>query len=100
MISFESFELKQSYAPHLKVLMCGINASSAQWCGYIFIFHFSRKFLKIIIKKFKMVFTISDPRPWAKHLTHSEVLESPFESDTATQKIISNGPFGLLQARK
>ena len=36
LISLEPLELKQSYIPHLKVLMCGINASSYQWCGCIF----------------------------------------------------------------
>ena len=27
--------LKQTYIPHLKVLMCGINAFSLKWCGFI-----------------------------------------------------------------
>ena len=29
--------LKQIYTSHLKVLMCGIDASSSQWCDCIFI---------------------------------------------------------------
>ena len=35
LITFEPLQLKQSYIPHLKVLVCGINASSFQWCGSI-----------------------------------------------------------------
>ena len=37
LITFEPLELKQSYIPHLKVLMNGINALDAKRCGYIFV---------------------------------------------------------------
>ena len=36
LITFESLEMKQSYIPYLKVLLCGIIAFSCQWRGCIF----------------------------------------------------------------
>ena len=37
LITFEPLEQKQSYMPHLKVLMCGMNAREAQQHAGIFI---------------------------------------------------------------
>ena len=51
LITFEPLELKQSYIPHLKVLMCGINASEVQWCGCIFILHYTHQKLTLLLHK-------------------------------------------------
>ena len=39
LVTFESLEVEQSYIPHLKDLMCGINAVGAQGCGCMFTFY-------------------------------------------------------------
>ena len=51
LITFEPLDLKQSYIPHLKVLMCGINASGVQWCGCIFILHYTHQKLTLLLHK-------------------------------------------------
>ena len=37
--------------PHLKVLVCGINASSSQWCGCIFILYYTHLNLALLLHK-------------------------------------------------
>ena len=51
LITFQHLELKQSYIPHLKVLMCDIDASGAQWCGYVFIFCYTHLKLALLLDK-------------------------------------------------
>ena len=51
LITFETLELKQSYIPHLKVLMCGINASGAQWCGHISTSCYTHLKLELLLHK-------------------------------------------------
>ena len=51
LITFEPLELKQSYIPHLKVLMCGINALGAQWCDYILIQCYTDLKLALLLHK-------------------------------------------------
>ena len=55
LITFESLELKQSCVPHLKVLMCGINTSSYQWCGFTFILYYSHLNLALLLHKTALV---------------------------------------------
>ena len=55
LITFEPLELKQSYIPHLKVLMCGNNASSYQWCGFIFILYYYHLKLALLLHKTALV---------------------------------------------
>ena len=43
--------LKQSYIPHLKVLMCGINTSSYQWFVCIFILCYNHLNLALLLHK-------------------------------------------------
>ena len=52
---FEPLELKQSYTPHLKVLVGGINASSSQWCGSIFIMCYTHLKLALLLHKTVLV---------------------------------------------
>ena len=51
LITFEPLELKQSYIPHLKVLMCGINSQSHQWRGCIFILCYTHLKLELLLHK-------------------------------------------------
>ena len=37
--------------PHLKVLMCSINASGAKWCGYISISCYTNLMLALLLHK-------------------------------------------------
>ena len=55
MINFEPLELKQSNIPHLKVLMCDINASDAQWCGHMSIFYFTHMKSELLLHKTVLV---------------------------------------------
>ena len=55
LITFESIELKQSFIPHLKVLVCGINAFSSQWCGCIFILCYTHLKLALLLHKTAIV---------------------------------------------
>ena len=57
LITFESIELKQSVIPHLKVLVCGINAFSSQWCGCIFILCYTHLNLALLLHKQGLVAT-------------------------------------------
>ena len=38
LVTFEPHEVEQNYIPHLKALMCGINAAEAQGCECMFTF--------------------------------------------------------------
>ena len=51
LITFEPIELKQNFIPHLKVLLCGIYASSSQWCGCIFILCHTHLKLALLLHK-------------------------------------------------
>ena len=55
LITFEPLELKQSYIPHLKVLMCRINALDVQRCGYIFILCYTHLKLALLLHKTELV---------------------------------------------
>ena len=57
-MTFEPFELKQSYVLHLKVQMCGINFSGAQWCGYILISCYTHLKLALLLHKTEVVMFI------------------------------------------
>ena len=50
-ISFEPLEINQSYISHLKVLLGGINATSSQWCGFIFILCYTHSKLALLLYK-------------------------------------------------
>ena len=39
LVTFEPLEVEQSYIPHLKALMCGINAAEAQGCDCMSFIH-------------------------------------------------------------
>ena len=39
LVTFEPHEVEQSYIPHLKAVMCGINAAEAQRCDCMFTFY-------------------------------------------------------------
>ena len=54
-MTFESFELKQRYIPHLKVLVCGINAFSSKWHGFIFILCYTHLNLALLLHKTVLV---------------------------------------------
>ena len=49
--------MNQSYIPHLKVLVCGINSSSSQWCGYIFMLCYTHLKLALLLHKQGLVAT-------------------------------------------
>ena len=76
LITFEPLELKQSYIHHLKVLMCGINASKAQWLDYIFILCYTYLNLalllfKTVLKNFQMSTTVHSSNEVRNHNFHS-----------------------------
>ena len=50
-------EINQSYIPHLKVLVFGINASSSQWCGCIFVLSYTHLKLALLLHKQGLVAT-------------------------------------------
>ena len=54
-ITFEPIEQKQSYIPHLKVLMCGMNACGAQWHGNIFILQYTFLKMALLLHKTALV---------------------------------------------
>ena len=72
--NFESLELKQSYIPHLKVLVCGIDAFSPQWCGSIFIWCYTHLKLALLLHK----------TATAKYILHRTVLSQVSEN----QKVV------------
>ena len=58
LITFKSLdELKQSCLFHLNMLVCGINASSPKWSGYIFILCHNHLILALLL--YKKVLVIS-----------------------------------------
>ena len=57
LITFETLEINQSYIPHLKVLVCGINASSSQQGGCIFILCYTHLKLTLLLHKQGLVAT-------------------------------------------
>ena len=57
-INFKPLEINQSYIPHLKVLVCVINASSSQLCGWIFILGCTHLKLALLRHKQGLVATV------------------------------------------
>ena len=55
LITFKPLDLKQSYIPHLKVLMCGINDFGAQWCGHISISCYTHLKLELLLHKIVLI---------------------------------------------
>ena len=51
LVTFEPFDLEQSYIPHLKALMCGINAAEAQRCDCMFTFCYAYPKLGVLLHK-------------------------------------------------
>ena len=47
----EPLDLEQSYIPHLKALMCGINAADAQRCDCMFTFCYAYPKLGVLLHK-------------------------------------------------
>ena len=54
-ITFEPLKINQSYIPHLKELVCGINTFSSQWCGWIFIVCYTHLKLALLLHKTVLV---------------------------------------------
>ena len=55
MKTFEPLELKESYIPHLKLLLCGVNTPSYQWFGCIFILCYYYLNLALLLHKTVLV---------------------------------------------
>ena len=51
LVTFEPLDLEQSYIPHLKALMCGINAAEAQRCDCMFTFCYAYPKLGVLLHK-------------------------------------------------
>ena len=51
LVTFEPFDLEQSYIPHLKALMCGINAAEAQRCDCMFTFCYAYPKMGVLLHK-------------------------------------------------
>ena len=51
LITFESLELNEKHIPHFKKLMCGIDASSPQLCGCLFILCYTHLNLILLLHK-------------------------------------------------
>ena len=75
-------EINQNYIPHLKVLGCGISASSSQWCGCIFIFSYTHLNLALLLHKQGLVATGVD------------TTVQLFESAAAVAKLVQDTMFG------
>ena len=55
LVTFEPFDLEQSYIPHLKALMCGINAAEAQGCECMFTFCHAYPKMGVLLHKMAIV---------------------------------------------
>ena len=55
LVTFEPLDLKQSYIPHLKALMCGINAAEAQGCDCMFTFCHAYPKMGVLLHKMAIV---------------------------------------------
>ena len=55
LVTFEPLEVEQSYIPHLKALMCGINAAEAQGCDCMFTFCHAYPKMGILLHKMAIV---------------------------------------------
>ena len=55
--NFWALKLNQSYRPHLKMLVCRINASSSQLCGCIFLLSYIHLNLALLLHKQGLVAT-------------------------------------------
>ena len=51
LVTFEPLDLEQSYIPHLKALMCGINAAEAQRCDCMFTFCYAYPKMGVLLHK-------------------------------------------------
>ena len=70
MITYKQIELKTRYILHWKVLVCGINASSLQWCGFIFISYYIHLKLELLLHKTVLVTSLlasTVPHPRCTH---------------------------------
>ena len=54
---FEPLEKNQSYVPHLKVLVCGINSFSSQWCVCILKLSYTHLNFALLLHKQGLVAT-------------------------------------------
>ena len=55
LITFDNLKLQESYIPLLKVLVCGMNAFSPKWCGYIFTLCYTHLKLALLLHKTVLV---------------------------------------------
>ena len=55
LVTFEPHEVEQSYIPHLKALMCGINAAEAQGCDCMFTFCHAYPKMGVLLHKMAIV---------------------------------------------
>ena len=55
LVTFEPLDLEQSYIPHLKALMCGINAAEAQGCECMFTFCHAYPNMGVLLHKMAIV---------------------------------------------
>ena len=55
LVTFEPFDLEQSYIPHLKALMCGINAAEAHRCDCMFTFCYAYPKMGVLLYKMASV---------------------------------------------
>ena len=55
LVTFEPLEVEQSYIPHLKALMCGINAAEAQGCDCMFTFCHAYPKMGVLLHKMAIV---------------------------------------------
>ena len=81
LITFESLEMKQSYIPYLKVLLCGIIAFSCQWRGCIFTLcyihlNFALLLHKIVLVTFLFVTFLLASTEFSTH-----ILQNPFREN-------------------
>ena len=58
LVTFEPLEVEQSYIPHLKALMCGINAAEAQGCDCMFTFCHAYPKMGVLLHKTAIVCNI------------------------------------------
>ena len=55
LVTFEPLDLEQSYIPHLKALMCGINAAEAQGCDCMFTFCHAYPKMGVLLHKMAII---------------------------------------------
>ena len=90
LITFKPLDLKQSYIPHLKVLMCGINAFSPQWCSCIFTLCYTHLKSALLLHK----------TATAKYILHSTVVRWQLERTMYDFKNSFSPDFVYIQRAK